>query len=145
MKLRHPGWSGLAFLSLAACVSGDAVEPTSSASGARAEIRDAGRRMMASASAADETAGVRLRVAAEGLAPGTYAIHVHGVGRCDAPAFDSAGPHWNPTTRQHGRLNPRGPHSGDLPNLSVGTDGAGAVEFTIPGASLRGDEHALID
>ena len=99
---------------------------------------------MASASAV-EAAGVRVRVEAAGLAPGTYAVHVHGVGRCDPPAFDSAGPHWNPTARQHGRLNPMGPHSGDLPNLSVGTDGAGAVEFTIPGTTLRRGANALID
>ena len=40
-------------------------------------------------------------------------------GRCEGPAFASAGPHWNPTGRQHGSLNPAGHHLGDLPNLDV--------------------------
>jgi Cu-Zn family superoxide dismutase len=144
MKFRQHACSTLALLFLAACATDAGVEPSSSAAGAQAEIRDAGGRMMASASAVD-AAGVRVRVAAAGLSPGTYAVHVHAVGRCDPPEFASAGPHWNPTTRHHGQLNPQGHHLGDLPNLTVGTDGAGTVEFTIPGSSLRGGAHALID
>jgi Cu-Zn family superoxide dismutase len=34
---------------------------------------------------------------------------------------------------------------GDLPNLSVGTDGGGAVEFTIVDAALRSGNHPLLD
>ena len=65
-------------------------------------------------------------------------VHVHGVGRCDAPAFDSAGPHWNPTDAPaRPAQSAWAPISAIFRNLSVGTDGAGAVEFTIPGASLR--------
>ena len=42
-------------------------------------------------------------------------------------------------------MNPLGPHLGDLPNLNVGADGAGAVEFTIAGASLGRGDQALAD
>lgn len=143
MGFRHLACSGL-LLCLAACARQEGVEPPSSANGAGADVRDAGGRTMAGASAV-EAAGVRVRVTAEGLAPGTYAVHVHAVGRCDPPDFASAGPHWNPTTRQHGRLNPMGPHFGDLPNLSVGTDGVGTVELTIAGAWLRTGERPMID
>jgi superoxide dismutase, Cu-Zn family len=144
MEFRHVAWSGLTFFLLAACAREDGVETPSSTTGAQAEIRDAGGRLLANASA-DEAGGVRVRVEAAGLAPGTYAVHVHAVGRCDPPDFATAGPHWNPTTRQHGRLNPMGPHLGDLPNLSVGTDGAGTVEFTVAGASLRRGGQMLLD
>jgi Cu-Zn family superoxide dismutase len=76
---------------------------------------------------------------------GTYAAHVHTVGACTAPDFTSAGPHWNPTGAQHGRNNPAGMHKGDLPNLSVGTDGRGSLEFLIAGAALRGGAAPLLD
>ncbi|HEY5711665.1 MAG TPA: superoxide dismutase family protein [Allosphingosinicella sp.] len=64
-------------------------------------------------------------------APGRYGVHIHDVGRCSGPGFESAGPHWNPTARHHGRLNPAGHHLGDLPNIEVGPSGRGALRFTI--------------
>lgn len=67
------------------------------------------------------------------MTPGTYAIHVHQVGRCERPGFTTAGGHWNPTTRQHGRLNPAGMHSGDLPNLEVRGDGRGQLSASVAG------------
>lgn len=92
---------------------------------------DAGR-----ATATEVTGGVRFTADVSGMPPGTHGIHVHTTGRCDPPDFTTAGPHWNPTTRQHGTQNPQGPHQGDLPNLIVGADGRGTVGLTIPGATL---------
>ncbi len=51
------------------------------------------------------------------LAPGPHGVHIHAVGRCDPPAFTTAGPHLNPGARKHGLENPEGPHAGDMPNL----------------------------
>jgi Cu-Zn family superoxide dismutase len=82
--------------------------------------------------------GLEVRVQAQGLAPGHYGAHLHAVGRCEGPDFASAGPHWNPTSRHHGTLNPEGHHLGDLPNLDVDADGGGRVEFTIAGAEVAG-------
>lgn len=76
------------------------------------------------------------------MAPGTYGIHVHQVGRCERPGFTSAGAHWNPTTRQHGRLNPQGSHHGDLPNLVVGGDGRGQLSSALVG-SVSGFDGVL--
>jgi superoxide dismutase, Cu-Zn family len=76
-------------------------------------------------------------------APGTYGMHVHAVGRCEGPAFASAGPHWNPTARQHGRLNAAGTHHGDLPNLRVGSGGTLTERWPLTG-SARG-EGGLLD
>lgn len=86
---------------------------------------------------------VEVRIQAAGLAPGRYGAHIHAVGRCDAPDFETAGPHWNPTGRQHGTLNPAGHHLGDLPNLEVGEDGHGRVEFAIPAAAMSGDQGVI--
>jgi superoxide dismutase, Cu-Zn family len=77
---------------------------------------------------------MRLTVDAVGLAPGARAVHIHNVGKCDAPDFMSAGPHWNPTGKQHGRDNPMGAHHGDLPNLLIGTDGRGSLTIDVPGS-----------
>jgi Cu-Zn family superoxide dismutase len=112
---------------------------------AATQLRDAGGRTVASASASEVGDGLRVRIEASGLAPGVYGAHLHAVGRCDAPSFESAGPHWNPGSREHGRDNPRGQHMGDLPNLLVGTDGRGSFEFTIPGAGLGEGPRRLFD
>ena len=85
---------------------------------------DAGR------ATATEVAG-GLRVTLDG-------VHVHTVGRCDAPDFTTAGGHWNPAQRQHGSLNPQGPHEGDMPNMTVGNDGRGTLGVVLPGATIAG-------
>ena len=81
----------------------------------------------------------------EGLAAGTYAMHLHAVGKCDAPDFKTAGPHFNPGMKQHGRDNLMGPHLGDLPNVMVGADGRGGIDADIAGLMLVGGDAPLFD
>lgn len=138
--------SAAAGLALAACTArGTDVEPPSDAGEASAEMRDAAGLVMANARAARSGDRLRVRVDAAGLAPGSYGVHIHAVGRCDPPAFESAGPHWNPAGRHHGAQNPQGPHLGDLPNLLVGANGEGMLEFSIAGATLSGGANPLLD
>lgn len=87
----------------------------------------------------DSDDGATLLVDAQGLAPGEHAIHIHEIGMCEAPSFESAGPHWNPTNRQHGALNPQGQHMGDLENVTVGEDGRLRVQVVVPGTYLRSE------
>lgn len=112
---------------------------------AGAELRKADGQAVARATVEPDGNGLRLRIEATGLPAGNYGAHIHMAGRCEAPDFASAGAHWNPTSRQHGRENPQGPHMGDLPNLVVGANGTGSLSFDIPHATLRGGEHALLD
>ena len=138
--------AGAAAVALCGCASRDAdVEAPSDLTDARAEIRDSSGRTVAVATATRAVDRLRVRVEATGLAPGSYGAHVHAVGRCDPPGFESAGPHWNPTGRQHGSQNPQGPHLGDLPNLLVGANGEGSFEFAIPGGRLGGGDEAMLD
>jgi Cu-Zn family superoxide dismutase len=67
------------------------------------------------------TRGVELEVSIErGATPGQHGIHFHSVGKCDSiGVFASAGPHFNPGLKQHGLLNPQGPHAGDLESITV--------------------------
>ena len=83
-----------------------------------------------------------MRVLAAGLPHGIHGIHVHGVGRCDGPRFESAGSHWNPAVRKHGLSNAAGPHGGDLPNVTVAANGTLSATLTVPGASLTGPSGA---
>ncbi|MBA2467332.1 MAG: superoxide dismutase family protein [Sphingomonas sp.] len=82
--------------------------------------------------------GVTFRIAAAGLPHGNHGLHVHMTGRCDAPRFDSAGPHWNPTGARHGFNNPAGPHRGDLPNVTVAANGVLSEAVSLAGASFEG-------
>ena len=81
---------------------------------------------------------VRVTVESTRLPAGVHGTHLHTTGRCDPPGFTTAGGHLNPTARQHGTRNPRGPHLGDLPNLTVGADGTGRMEATVAGSTTPG-------
>jgi superoxide dismutase, Cu-Zn family len=67
--------------------------------------------------------GVKIDVNVSQLPPGNHGIHIHAVGKCDGPAFTTAGGHLNPDTKKHGKDNPEGPHAGDLLMIDVKADG----------------------
>lgn len=105
-------------------------------SAAAAQLAAADGVARGSATLTDTPEGLSVQIAAEGLAAGEHGWHIHMTGRCDGPKFESAGGHWNPTNRQHGRDNPQGAHGGDMPNLTAGADGKAASSFTIAGQTL---------
>ena len=72
---------------------------------------------------AEEADGVELTFDLNGLTSGNHAIHFHSVGLCEAPDFISAGDHFNPEQTEHGLLNDKGAHLGDLPNMAVDESG----------------------
>jgi superoxide dismutase, Cu-Zn family len=108
-------------------------------------VRDATGRVVGSAVLLQEDDGVRILLDLKGFTPGTKAVHIHDVGRCDPPSFESAGPHFNPTTAEHGSENPKGPHAGDLPNITVDANGQGHLEVTNPRISLKPGPTSLFD
>ncbi|MFS0771676.1 superoxide dismutase family protein [Sphingomonas sp. 1P08PE] len=134
------GLTLLAATALAGCQTDKGASRADAASyrTATAMLRTAANADAGRATATEVEGGLRFTLDARGLPPGTHGAHVHMVGRCDAPDFTTAGGHWNPTSRQHGTMNPQGPHEGDLPNLIIGTDGRGTIGVTIPGATMAG-------
>ena len=87
--------------------------------------------------------GVQLDLKVSGLTPGLHGFHIHNVGRCEAPDFASAGPHFNPEGKQHGWDNPMGHHLGDLQNLNVSADGKAQVRVLVPGVTLEEGPNSL--
>jgi len=79
---------------------------------------------------------VHISLRVQDLPPGKHAFHIHGVGKCEGPDFQSAGPHFNPTGKKHGAKNPEGHHLGDLPNVDVGADGKGEAKVALKGITL---------
>jgi len=69
--------------------------------------------------------GVLITLEVNGLPPSQWvAFHVHETGSCDhTTGHESAGGHFNPTSKEHGYLAAEGPHAGDIPNQYVGADG----------------------
>lgn len=79
---------------------------------------------------------VAIAVEVSRFPPGRHGFHIHAIGKCDPPDFQTAGGHFNPFGKKHGLKNPEGPHAGDLPNLEVGPDGKGKIEATVGGLTL---------
>ncbi len=105
---------------------------------AQADLRTADGADVGKAAVEEIDGALRVIVDVQGLPPGLHGVHLHTIGKCDPPDFASAGGHWNPSAHQHGVHNPMGPHMGDLPNLSVGADGKGHLEFTLAGGTFAG-------
>lgn len=80
----------------------------------------------------------------EGLPPGQHAFHIHNKGVCEIPDFLSAGDHFNPDDKEHGLLNPKGPHAGDLPNLIVDEEGKANVDFTVGTVTLKEEGNTTL-
>jgi len=104
---------------------------------ARAELKDAQGRVLGTATLSDAPGGVKIALGVTGLKPGDHGFHLHAIGKCEPPAFTSAGGHFNPQNKKHGHKNPEGAHAGDLPNLTVGADGTGSIETPAAGVTLK--------
>lgn len=100
---------------------------------------------MGSVTVTEDAGGLMLAVSATGLPAGKLGIHLHEKGLCEGPKFETAGAHWNPSAKQHGRDNPAGAHMGDLVNLEVAADGSAKTSFPIPGAMIASGATMLAD
>ena len=104
---------------------------------AQAVLRNNVGQQVGLAALTEQAEGVQIEIAAKGLPPGAKGLHIHSVAKCDPPDFASAGAHFNPTGKKHGRLNPEGSHAGDLPNLLVAADGTASLDAVTQAATLR--------
>jgi Cu-Zn family superoxide dismutase len=120
------------------------VAPAFAADQASAVLKDAQGAEVGKATLTTTPSGVLISLDLTALPAGDHAFHIHAVGKCEPPKFESAGPHFNPDTTKHGLMNPEGPHAGDMPNLHVPEGGKLRVEVLNPTVTLSA-ESALLD
>ena len=135
----------LLLLGVAAVLAGCASVPTQKAPlSAEAVLKDKDGKQVGVATLIETPEGVRVALTGYRLPPGGHGLHVHAVGRCDPPDFVSAGAHFNPTGKQHGRMNPAGPHAGDLPNLVAAASGEAGLDITTKAFTLSPGPSSLL-
>jgi Cu-Zn family superoxide dismutase len=66
----------------------------------------------------------------KGLSPGEHAIHIHEKSDCSAADASSAGGHWNPTFKKHGKWGVGEYHKGDIGNFTADANGNGSITMT---------------
>ncbi len=112
---------------------------------AATQLLGANGELLGTATLTQEPDGVRVTADVAGLPQGVYAIHLHAIGKCDAPDFKSAGGHFNPEMKQHGMDNPMGSHAGDLPNITVDANRRGHLSYDRTGLRLVDGPAPLLD
>ncbi len=73
----------------------------------------------------------------KGLKPGLHGFHIHQFGDLRAPDGLSAGGHYNPHNKPHGKLDAHERHEGDLGNIEAGANGVAKVDVKAPGLELH--------
>ena len=89
---------------------------------------------------------VELTVTVSGLKPGTHGIHLHAIGKCEAPAFTAAGGHFDPGPA--GNMDPDANHPfhmGDMPNLVADASGKATLKFVTNRVTLADGPLSLFD
>jgi superoxide dismutase, Cu-Zn family len=107
------------------------------------KLNDGKGQSVGTATLTADPGGVKITLAVKGLPAGDHAIHVHETAKCDGPDFKSAGGHFNPEHKKHGKDNPDGAHAGDMPNFTVDAKGASTASLIAPGITLDDGPHSV--
>lgn len=147
--------AGAATLALAGCASMPAGDSASATAATRAAASIATRSTVGQASVALAPAsgslvsgrlvlrpmgnGVHLSGEIGGLTRNaTHAIHIHENGDCSAADASSAGGHFNPTGKPHGKAGTAAHHAGDMDNIVANASGVATVNLHARGVVLGG-------
>lgn len=92
------------------------------------------------------TRGVEIVVDITGLTPGPHGMHLHAVGKCEAPGFTSAGGHFDPGPASNSDPDVNHPfHMGDLPNLVADANGRAQITAVTSRVTLAEGPLSVFD
>ncbi len=137
--------NALAVAALSLLIGCSTASPPQITNEASADLKDKDGRNIGMAIFREVGDGVLVSVEVKGISPGLHAIHIHTTGKCEGPAFTSAGGHFNPEQKKHGLKNAEGPHAGDMPNMYVAKDGVGRFEVLNDHITLKPGNRSIFD
>jgi Cu/Zn superoxide dismutase len=92
------------------------------------------------------TKAVEITVNVTGLKPGTHGMHLHAVGKCEAPGFTTAGGHFDPGPASNMDPDMNHPfHMGDLPNLVADATGKATLKTMTTRVTLSAGPLSVFD
>jgi superoxide dismutase, Cu-Zn family len=146
--VRHP----VIILAAALVAGGAASAQQKSASGAgvvRAHADIKGEGISGTADFVESQQGtgkiVTITVTLAGLKEGMHGVHLHAVGKCEAP-FTSAGGHFDPGPAGNPNPDANHPfHMGDIPQISAGAGGKATMKIVTTRVTLSDGPLSLFD
>lgn len=88
---------------------------------------------------------VTITITVSGLKEGLHGVHLHEVGKCEAP-FTSAGGHFDPGPAGNANPDANHPyHMGDIPQISAAANGKGTMKVTTTRVTLSDGPLSLFD
>lgn len=113
--------------------------------GASVELKNPDGKVVGHAELRQAAQGVLIKAEFDGMPAGRHALHFHEKASCEAPDFESAGEHFNPTNASHGYLANKRHHAGDMPNIDIPESGKATIELLNPMVTLaEGRKNSLL-
>ena len=141
----HPVALALAAALLAGCASSGAPSPAnasakSTASRATVHLAPAsGSLVSGTLTLVPMGDGVHITGEVGGLKPGDMrGFHIHEKGDCSAADASTAGGHFNPAAKAHGRSGQGAHHAGDTDNIVANAKGVARIDAHVTGVTLGG-------
>jgi Cu-Zn family superoxide dismutase len=92
------------------------------------------------------THAVEIVLSVTGLKPGPHGVHLHAVGKCEAPGFTTAGGHFDPGPATNADPDMNHPfHMGDRPNLIARATGAATMTAMTTRVTIAAGPLSIFD
>jgi Cu-Zn family superoxide dismutase len=89
---------------------------------------------------------VEITITVTGLKPGAHGVHLHAVGKCEAPGFTTAGGHFDPGPASNPDPDVNHPfHMGDLPNLFADSSGKATLKAVTNRVTIGAGPLSIFD